>query len=193
MNGGGVQRQGPALPLVAADALCSQETTTFLLFHWKFPSPPPLRHYSSLNPFPLSQSFIHCFLLGDFPPATAPLPHVPSTVSSDHSSTLHVVPFSCPPPKSILISFSLNPPLLHFLLAPSLPFIFSQFLYPFLLRRPQSQLRTLYAYPSSQCNLFLSIHSASISFSCLCSEFLTLADLPPLLPLSNVLLACRLI
>lgn len=165
---------------------CSLQPTDHHLdcFKFKVPLRPPVRHYSSLNPFPLSQSFIHCFLLGEFPPATPPCPYVPSTVSSDHSSTLHVVPFSCPPPKSILISSSLNPSLLHFLLAPSLPFIFAQFLSPFLLRRPQSQFCTLYAYPSSQCNLFLSIHSASISFSCLCSDFPTLADLSPLLPLS---------
>lgn len=131
----GIQGQDRVLPLVAAVVPCSRKTT-ILVASMDISSRLPLHHYSSLNPFPLSQSFIHCFLVGDFPPATPPFSHVPSTVSSDHSSTLHVVPFSCPPPKSILISSSLNPSLLHFLLVPSLPFIFSQFLSLFLLCRP---------------------------------------------------------
>lgn len=165
---------------MAAGGHCSWETTAF---HWKFPSFYS-RHYSFLNPFPLSQSFIHSFLLGEFPPATPPFPHVPSLVSNDHSFTLHVVPFSYPPPKSILISFSLNPSLLHFLLAPSLPLIFSQFLSLFLLRRPSSQFLTLYAHPSCLCNLFLSIHCTEISSFCLCSGILlTSTDLPLTCPL----------
>lgn len=138
-------------------------------------------HYPFLNPFSLSHSFIHSFLLRYFPLTTLLSLLVLPLFSNNHSSTLHAVLFSYPPAK---VHFDFFLPKSFYA-----PFSLCTFITPYSLPIPPFSITSsLASVPSSICPILppfsqrhvLFIHPSPSNFLLTSSYFSLTCPLKPL-------------